>query len=57
MQPIQEEETDCSTFKIENVEDDIAIDNPQKTDYELKHDEDVIPKDAGWAWMCCLGTV
>ena len=30
-------------------------------DYEDKEvspsDVDLIPKDTGWAWMCCLGTI
>ena len=33
------------------------VDEVNQQVIESKNDMDLIPKDTGWAWMCCLGNI
>ena len=50
---------DCnSVLLLTIVEDDLVENKRLKLEAEktIKDQVDIVPKDTGWAWMCCLGT-
>ena len=50
----EEVETGAPVTDVMNNLDEM---NQQKVENELTTDVDLIPKDTGWAWMCCLGNI
>ena len=42
---------------VSDVMNNVDEVNKQKVEIDSKSDVDLIPKDTGWAWMCCLGNI
>ena len=60
MAVIEKAEEDCnSEIQLTMVGNDVVENKRLKLDTEktMKKQLDFAPKDTGWAWMCCLGTV
>ena len=49
------EELECTVAVLSNGKDNANIMNQQEVDIGDRNYMDMVPKDTGWAWMCCLG--
>ena len=52
----EEDNYSCDlSFAVEGKSDDLQEEKQHASEYLSKSDVDLMPKDTGWAWMCCLG--
>ena len=56
---VNDTKENCNSVLLLTVVEDNLVENKRlKLDAEktIKQQVDIVPKDTGWAWMCCLGT-